>query len=95
MIRACAGDDAARFPFCRTEADDRLPDLDHAYRSSSSSPYRRIVVSTEIIQSIARPKRDAPTESPTIAFRSALQDPEVDPVATAPDKCAGPLKREN
>ena len=52
-------------------------------------------MSAEIIQFIARPKRDdTQTDFPTIAFRSTLQDPAVDPVATAPDKHAGPLKRE-
>jgi hypothetical protein len=53
-------------------------------------------VSAEIIQFIARPKRDDPqTDFPTIAFRAALRDDAVDPVASAPDKHAGPLKRES
>ena len=52
-------------------------------------------MSAEIIQFIPRPGRDdAQTDFPTIAFRSAAHDPAVDPVATAPDKHAGPLKRE-
>jgi hypothetical protein len=52
-------------------------------------------VSAEIIQFIARPKRDDPqTDFPTIVFRAALPEPAVDPVAAAPDKHAGPLKRE-
>jgi hypothetical protein len=52
-------------------------------------------MSAEIIQFIARPKRDdAQTDFPTIAFRSAVQDPAFDPVDVAPDKHAGPAKRE-
>jgi hypothetical protein len=52
-------------------------------------------VSAEIIQFIARPKRDGtPTDFPTIAFRFALPEPAVDPVGVAPDEHAGPLKRE-
>ena len=66
-----------------------------AHRSRRHRRIGGIVVSAEIIQFIARPKRDDPqTDFPTIAFRSALQDPAVDPVATAPDKHAGLLKRE-
>ena len=52
-------------------------------------------MSAEIIQFIGRPKRDGtPTDFPTIAFRTALPEPAVNPVAVAPDKHAGPLKRE-
>ena len=52
-------------------------------------------MSAEIIQFIARPKRDdTQTDFPTIAFRSAVQDRAVDPVETAPDKHAEPIKRE-
>jgi hypothetical protein len=52
-------------------------------------------VSAEIIQFIAPPKQDdAQTDFPTIAFRSAVQDPAFDPVDVAPDKHAGPAKRE-
>jgi hypothetical protein len=52
-------------------------------------------VSAEIIQFIARPKRDGTqTDFPTIAFRSAVQDPKIDPVDAAPVKHAAPAKRE-
>jgi len=52
-------------------------------------------VSAEIIQFIGRPKRDdLQTDFPTIAFRSPLPEPAVNPVAVAPDEHAGPLKRE-
>ena len=52
-------------------------------------------MSAEIIQFIPRPGRDdAQTDFPTIAFRSAVQDPAVNPVAAAPDEHAGPVKRE-
>ena len=54
-----------------------------------------VLVSAEIIQFIPRPGRnDAQTDFPTIAFRSAVHDPAVDPVDVAPDKHAGPAKRE-
>jgi hypothetical protein len=54
-----------------------------------------IVVSAEIIQFIPRPKRDdTQTDFPAIAFRSAVQDPAIDPVDVAPDKHAEPIKRE-
>ena len=51
---------------------------------------------SEIIQFIPRPARDgAPTDFPTIAFRSAVQDP-VDCHADAPaDQHAEPIKRES
>ncbi len=51
-------------------------------------------MSAEIIQFIGRPKRDdLQTDFPTIAFRSPLPEPAVNP-AVAPDEHAGPLKRE-
>jgi hypothetical protein len=52
-------------------------------------------VSTDIIQFIPRPKRDdAQTDFPTIAFRSALQDPAIDPVDSVPDRRSGSANRE-
>jgi hypothetical protein len=52
-------------------------------------------MSTGIIQIIPRPKRDdVQTDSPTIAFRSARQDPATDPVDVAPDKRAASTSRE-
>jgi hypothetical protein len=52
-------------------------------------------VSAEIIQFIPRPGRDdAQTDFPTIAFRSAVQDPPTDPVDAAPDKHTGSASRE-
>jgi hypothetical protein len=52
-------------------------------------------VSAKIIRFIARPKQDGgQTDFPTIAFRSPLPEPAVNPVAAAPDKHAGPRKRE-
>ncbi|WP_190241803.1 hypothetical protein [Bradyrhizobium algeriense] len=52
-------------------------------------------MSAEIIQFITRPKQDdTQTDFPTIAFRSAVQDPAISPVDIAPDKHAGPIKRE-
>jgi hypothetical protein len=52
-------------------------------------------VSAEIIQFIPRPRRDdAQTDFPTIAFRSAAQDPAVDPAEVPSDKHAGPERRE-
>jgi len=52
-------------------------------------------VSAEIIQFIPRPKRDnTQTDFPTIAFRSAVQDPKIDPIDSAPDKHAGPAFRK-
>lgn len=52
-------------------------------------------MSAEIVQFIARPKRDdLQTDFPTIAFRSPLPEPAVNPVVVAPGEHAGPLKRE-
>jgi hypothetical protein len=52
-------------------------------------------VSTEIIQFIPHPKRNAAqTDFPTIAFRSAVRDPKVDPVDSGPEKHAAPANRE-
>jgi hypothetical protein len=52
-------------------------------------------VSAEIIQFFPRPGRDdAQTDFPTIAFRSAVQDPAIDPAKIASDKHAGPERRE-
>ena len=52
-------------------------------------------MSINIIQFIPRPKRDdAQTDFPAIAFRSVRQDPVIDPVDAAPDKHAGPTRRE-
>jgi hypothetical protein len=53
-------------------------------------------VSAEIIQFILRPRRDdAQTDFPTIAFRSAVQDPAIDPADVASDKHAEPERRES
>ena len=44
-------------------------------------------MSAEIIQFIPRPRRDRPqTDFPTIAFRTALPDPEIDRTDTAPSE---------
>ena len=52
-------------------------------------------MSAKIIQFIPRPGRDdAPTDFPTIAFRSAAQDPPTDPVDAAPDKHIRSASRE-
>jgi hypothetical protein len=52
-------------------------------------------VSAEIIQFIPRPGRDdAPTDFPTVAFRSAAQDPAVDSADTAAGQPAEPERRE-
>jgi hypothetical protein len=51
-------------------------------------------VSADVIQFIPRPKRDdTQTDFPTIAFRSAVQE-SIDRVDAAPDKHAGPARRE-
>lgn len=81
--------------FFRRDADDRLPDIARARRPHCHRRIGGIVVSAEIIQFVPPPRRDdAQTDFPTIAFRSAVQDPAVDPVETAPDKHAGPIRRE-
>jgi hypothetical protein len=52
-------------------------------------------VSADIIQFIPRPKRDdARTDFPAIVFRSARQDPAVDPVNAASDERSGSTDRE-
>jgi len=95
MICACAAI-MPHVSILPEKADDRVPDLNRACRSHCHRCIGGFVVSAEIIQFIARPKRDDPqTDFPAIAFRSALQDDAVDPVATVPDKHAGPLKRES
>jgi len=44
-------------------------------------------VSAEIIQFIPRPRHDrAPTDFPTIAFRSAVADPDTEYADTAPSE---------
>ena len=81
--------------FSWREADDRLPNIARARRPRCHRRIGGVVVSAEIIQFIVRPKRDdTQTDFPTIAFRSAVQDPAVNPVDVAPDKHAGPVKRE-
>ena len=51
-------------------------------------------MSAKIIQFIPRPGRDdAPTDFPTIAFRSAVQDPPTN-VDAAADKHSGSASRE-
>lgn len=45
-------------------------------------------MSAEIIQFIPRPCRDREqTDFPTIAFRSAMPDPDMDHNETAPSEC--------
>jgi hypothetical protein len=79
----------------RREADDRLSDLARTRRSRCHRRIGGVLVSTDIIQIIPRPKHDdAQTDFPAIAFRSARQDPVTDPVDAAPDKHAGPAGRE-
>jgi hypothetical protein len=52
-------------------------------------------VSAEIIQFIPRPgHNDAPTDFPTIAFRSAAPDPAVDPANAAAGQPAEPERRK-
>jgi hypothetical protein len=52
-------------------------------------------VSAEIIQFIPRPgHNDAPTDFPTIAFRSAAQDPAIAHTDAAADQPAEPERRE-
>jgi hypothetical protein len=52
-------------------------------------------VSAEIIQSIPRPgHEDAPTDFPTITFRSALQDPAIAHAGAAADQPAELERRE-
>ena len=52
-------------------------------------------MSAEIIQFIPRPGRDdAPTDFPTIAFRSAAQDPAIAHTDAAADQPAEPERRE-
>ena len=52
-------------------------------------------MSAEIIQFIARPKRDdTQTDFPTIAFRSAAQDPVVAHADAAVDQPDEPERRE-
>jgi hypothetical protein len=53
-------------------------------------------VSAEIILFIPRPGHDdVQTDFPTIAFRSAAQDPVVDPAEVPSDKHAGPERKES
>jgi len=79
-------DHAARFYFWR-DADDRLPDIARACRPRCHRRIGGIPVSAEIIQFIPRPGRDdAPTDFPTIAFRSAVQDPVVAHAGAAADQ---------
>lgn len=52
-------------------------------------------MSNEIIQFIPSPKRnDAQTDFPTIAFRSAVRDPNIDPADSGAEKHVGPASRE-
>ncbi len=52
-------------------------------------------MSNEIIQFIPTPKRnDAQTDFPTIAFRSAVRDPNIDPADSGAEKHVGPDSRE-
>jgi hypothetical protein len=94
MISACTAI-MPHVSFLRRDADDRLPDIARAHRPRCHRRIGGVFVSAEIIQFIPRPKRDdAQTDFPAIAFRSAVQDPAVDPVDVAPGKHAGPTKRE-
>ncbi|WP_213284899.1 hypothetical protein [Bradyrhizobium sp. sGM-13] len=49
---------------------------------------------TDVIQSIPRPKRDAQTDFPTIAFRTALRESPIGRFDATPDKHGGPASRE-
>jgi hypothetical protein len=52
-------------------------------------------VSNEIIQFIPPPKHnDAQTDFPTIAFRSAVRDPNIDPADSGAEQHVGPTSRE-
>jgi hypothetical protein len=94
MISACTAI-MPHVSFSRREADDRLSDIARACRPRCHRRIGGILVSAEIIQFIPRPRRDdAQTVFPTVAFRSAVQAPAVDPVDVAPDKHAEPIKRE-
>ena len=94
MICACTTRSCRTFSFWR-EADDRLPDIARARRSRCHRRIGGVLVSTDVIQIIPRPKRDdVQTDFPTIAFRSARLRPATDPVDAAPDKRTGPANRE-
>ena len=87
-------DHAARFLFWR-DADDRLPDIARARRPRCPRSIGGVFVSAEIIQFIPRPgHNDAPTDFPTIAFRSAAQDPAIAHADAAADRPAEPERRE-
>jgi hypothetical protein len=81
-------------PFWRG-ADDRLPDIARARRSRHHHRIGGFIVSIEIIQVIPRPKRnDGQTDFPTIAFRSAVRDLNIDPVESRSVKRAEAAGRE-
>ena len=75
--------------------DDRLPDIARAHRPRRHRCIGGVLVSAEIIQFIPRPERnDAPTDFPTIAFRSAAQDPAIAHADAAADQPGEPERRE-
>ena len=77
------------------DADDRLPDIARAHRPRCPRRIGGVFVSAEIIQFIPRPgHNDAPTDFPTIAFRSAAQDPAIAHTDAAADQPAEPERRE-
>ena len=76
-------------------ADDRLSDLARARWPRRHRRIGGILMSTDIIQFIPRPKRDdVQTDFPAIALRSARPHPATDPVDEAPDKHCGPANWE-
>ena len=78
----------------RRDIDDRLFDLACAHRSRRHRHIGGILVSTDIIQFIPRPKRDdLQTDFPTIAFRSR-REPVTDPIGVEPGERAGSADRE-
>jgi hypothetical protein len=79
----------------RRGTDDRLFDLACARWSRRHRHIGGSVVSFDIIQIIPSPQSDdAQTDFPTIAFRSARQDPIADPADAVTDQRSRPVNRE-
>ena len=94
MICACTAI-MPHVSFFWRDADDRLPDIARAHRPRCPRRIGGVFVSAEIIQFIPRPgHNDAPTDFPTIAFRSAAQDPAIAHTDAAADQPAEPERRE-
>lgn len=94
MISACTAIMPHISIFWR-DADDRLPDIARAHRPRCHRRIGGIHVSAEIIQLIPRLGRDdAQTDFPTIAFRSAVQDPVVAHADAAAERPDEPERRE-